>query len=143
MRQFTETLTFRTRGPGLLPIDAEISRWLGRHSPGEGLLTLLCRHTSASLTLQENADPDVPRDLQDAIAGLAPHGGAERYRHHSEGPDDMAAHIRTVLSGVTLSIPIIGGRMALGTWQGIWLWEHRTRGRDRQVALHLICNQSA
>lgn len=103
-----------------------------------GLLTALLQHTSASLTIQENADPDVLRDLQDAMCGLAPHGGAERYRHHQEGPDDMASHIRTVLSGVHLSIPVRGGRMMLGTWQGIYLWEHRDGGRRRRVALHLI-----
>ena len=105
---------------------------------GDGLLTLLCQHTSASLTVQENADPDVRRDLQDAIAGLAPHGGAETYRHHLEGPDDMAAHIRTVLSGVHLSIPIRAGRMMLGTWQGIYLWEHRDRPHQRRIAIHLL-----
>lgn len=138
MRQVTGFLSFRTTGPGLVPISREIERWLAEHAAETGLLTLMVQHTSASLTIQENADPDVALDLQDAIAGLAPHGGAERYRHHSEGPDDMASHIRTVLSGVHLAIPVIGGRMALGTWQGIWLWEHRDRGRERRVALHLL-----
>ena len=140
MRQITGYLAFRTAGPGLIPIDREVGDWLGQHGVREGLLTLLCQHTSASLTIQENADPDVPRDLQDALAGLAPHGGRERYRHTSEGPDDMAGHIRTVLSGVHLAIPVIDGRLALGTWQGLWLWEHRDAPRERRVALHLLAD---
>jgi secondary thiamine-phosphate synthase enzyme len=90
------------------------------------------------LTIQENADPDVRLDLQDAFAGLAPHGGRERYRHHQEGPDDMAAHIRTVLSGVHLSIPVANGGLVLGTWQGVYLWEHRDRPHQRRIALHLL-----
>lgn len=143
MRQVTGVLSFQTKGPGLMPIGRAVSEWVEEQGGREGLLTLLCQHTSASLTLQENADPDVARDLQDAIAGLAPHGGSERYRHASEGPDDMAAHIRTVLSGVHLSIPVMGGGLALGTWQGLWLWEHRDRGRRRQVALHLLTDQYA
>ncbi|MGF1551628.1 MAG: secondary thiamine-phosphate synthase enzyme YjbQ [Paracoccaceae bacterium] len=142
MRQATGIVTVRTRGPGLVAIDAAVGRWLAeeaRLARGEdGLLTLMCRHTSASLTIQENADADVARDLQDAIAGLAPHGGRERYRHASEGADDMAAHVRTVLSGVHLAVPVVDGRLALGTWQGLWLWEHRDRGRAREVALHLL-----
>ena len=140
MRQITGFLSFRPDGPGLMPIDGEVQAWLAPHAPREGLLTMLCQHTSASLTIQENADPDVPLDLNDALAGLAPHGGRERYRHTSEGPDDMAGHIRTVLSGVHLAIPVIGGRLALGTWQGLWLWEHRDRPRERRVALHLLAD---
>lgn len=138
MRQFTGILSFRTAGPGLMPIESQVQGWLSSHAPGQGLLSLLCQHTSASLTIQENADSDVPLDLSDAFARLAPRGGAERYRHVAEGPDDMAAHIRTVLSGVHLSIPVIEGRLALGTWQGIWLWEHRDRAHERRVALHLL-----
>ncbi|MEL6478220.1 MAG: secondary thiamine-phosphate synthase enzyme YjbQ [Pseudomonadota bacterium] len=138
MRQATGILEFATPGPGLVPITAEVASWLGGQGIEDGLLTLLCQHTSASLTLQENADPDVRLDLQDAIAGLAPHGGAARYRHHLEGPDDMAAHIRTVLSGVHLSIPVASGRMMLGTWQGLYLWEHRDQVHRRRIALHLI-----
>lgn len=137
MRQVTGFLEFSTTRPGLHPITRKVAQWVAGTGLREGLLTLLCQHTSASLTIQENADPDVPLDLQDAIAGLAPRGGAERYRHHAEGPDDMAAHIRTVLSGVHLSVPLIDGRLALGTWQGIWLWEHRDRPHRRRVALHL------
>ncbi|MEM7506107.1 MAG: secondary thiamine-phosphate synthase enzyme YjbQ [Pseudomonadota bacterium] len=137
MRQTTGILEIPTRRPGLVPITAEVSDWLTSQSMGEGLLTLLCQHSSASLTIQENADPDVRLDLQDAIATLAPHGGAERYRHYMEGPDDMAAHIRTVLSGVHLSIPVQSGRMMLGTWQGLYLWEHRDHPHCRKIALHL------
>ncbi|MEL6265171.1 MAG: secondary thiamine-phosphate synthase enzyme YjbQ, partial [Pseudomonadota bacterium] len=97
--------------------------------------------TSASLTIQENADPDVRRDLQDAFAALAPHGhppGGQPYRHTTEGPDDMAAHVRTVLSGVHLSIPVEEGRLMLGTWQGLYLWEHRDAPHDRRIAAHVL-----
>ncbi|MBY8974453.1 secondary thiamine-phosphate synthase enzyme YjbQ [Rhodobacteraceae bacterium NNCM2] len=125
-----------TPGAGLVMITDDLARWLRNEGARDGLLTLLCQHTSASLTIQENADPDVRLDLQDAISALAPHGGAERYRHHLEGPDDMAAHIRTVLSGVHLSIPVQAGRMMLGTWQGVYLWEHRARPQRRRIALH-------
>ncbi len=119
-------------------ITRPVADWLASQDAGDGLLTLLCQHTSASLTIQENADPDVRLDLQDAIAGHAPHGGAKRYRHHLEGADDMAAHIRTVLSGVHLAIPVASGRMVLGTWQGIYLWEHRDQPHRRRIALHLL-----
>lgn len=138
MQQIIDELSVTTPGPGLHPIDHQVRNWLRGQPVRDGLLTLLVRHTSASLTIQENADPDVLPDLQDAIAGLAPHGGAELYRHHSEGPDDMAAHIRTVLSGVHLAVPIRDGAPMLGTWQGIYLWEHRDRGRNRRIALHLL-----
>ncbi len=138
MRQITETLSFDTPGPGLHPITPRLAEWVAARRVDTGLLTLLCQHTSASLTIQENADPDVRLDLDDAFAGLAPQGGAERYRHHLEGPDDMAAHIRTVLSGVHLSIPVAGGRLVLGTWQGVYLWEHRSHPHRRRIALHLL-----
>ena len=138
MRQISETVSFDTPGPGLHPITPLLAEWIATQQVETGLLTLLCQHTSASLTIQENADPDVARDLDDAFAGLAPHGGAERYRHHLEGPDDMAAHIRTVLSGVHLSIPVAGGRLVLGTWQGVYLWEHRSQPHRRRIALHLL-----
>lgn len=137
MRQSTGEIQLATPGPGLIDITARLKDWIARQGVTDGLLTCMVRHTSCSLTIQENADPDVLRDLQDAIAGMAPHGGRETYRHASEGPDDMAAHIRTVLSGVTLSIPVQNGQMMLGTWQGIYLWEHRDRGRARSVALHV------
>jgi len=102
----------------------------------EGLLTLLCRHTSASLTIQENAAPAVQRDLLAWLARIAPEDG--RYLHDDEGPDDMPAHIRAMLTGVTLSIPVIGGRLALGTWQGLYLVEHRRAPHRREIALHLL-----
>ncbi|MEM7060465.1 MAG: secondary thiamine-phosphate synthase enzyme YjbQ [Pseudomonadota bacterium] len=137
MRTVIDTLVISTRAPGLLSISQPVAEWVVETGFHEGLLTMLVQHTSASLTIQENADPDVLVDLQNAVAGLAPQGGRELYHHHAEGPDDMAAHIRTVLSGVNLSIPIQAGRMMLGTWQGIYLWEHRDRGRRREIALHL------
>ena len=124
-----------------MPITGPIAGWLHEKQAGDGLLTLLVQHTSASLTIQENADPDVCLDLQDAFAGLGPRGGAERYRHYLEGPDDMAAHIRTVLSGVHLAIPVRAGRMMLGTWQGIYLWEHRDRPHCRTIAMHLTTEE--
>ena len=138
MHQIIDEIDIATPGPGLIDITGQLRRWLSGHDIGDGLLTCMVRHTSCSLTIQENADPDVLLDLQDAVAGLAPHGGRETYRHASEGPDDMAAHIRTVLSGVTISVPIRQRDMMLGTWQGIYLWEHRDRGRRRSIALHLI-----
>lgn len=142
MRQATGILTIRTGGPGLIDITGQLERWLADKAldgPAiDGLVTLFCRHTSASLTVQENADPSVLIDLQTAMGGLAPHGGRERYRHASEGPDDMAAHIRTVLSGVQLAIPLLEGRLSLGTWQGVYLWEHRDRGRYREVVVHAL-----
>ncbi len=137
MQQFIDHLIIRTSGPGLVAISDRVQDWLSHQTVSDGLLTLLIQHTSASLTIQENADPDVLTDLQDSMSGLAPHGGRERYRHHSEGPDDMAAHIRTVLSGVHLSIPVARGRMMLGTWQGLYVWEHRDRAHKRTIALHL------
>ncbi|MEM7177964.1 MAG: secondary thiamine-phosphate synthase enzyme YjbQ [Pseudomonadota bacterium] len=136
MEQTTGFLSVATSGPSLVMITAELSAWLRRARAREGLLTLLCQHTSASLTIQENADPDVRLDLQTAFERLAPHGGAELYRHHTEGPDDMAAHIRTVLSGVHLSIPVQGRGLMLGTWQGVYLWEHRDGPQNRRIALH-------
>ncbi len=102
-----------------------------------GLLTLFCRHTSASLIIQENAAPDVRSDLETYFERIAPED-PRRYAHDDEGPDDMPAHIRTALTGVQLSIPLIGGRLALGTWQGIYLFEHRRSGRRREIAIHLI-----
>jgi secondary thiamine-phosphate synthase enzyme len=138
MRQRIGEIELSTTGPGLVPIHRAIEEWLAAQPVSEGLLTALVQHTSASLTIQENADPDVLRDLQDAMAAFAPHGGPERYRHHQEGPDDMASHIRTVLSGVHLSIPVRQGRMMLGTWQGIYLFEHRRRPHRRSLALHLV-----
>lgn len=136
MRQAARTLTVQTPGQGLHEITREVCAWAHGQGITTGLLTLFCRHTSASLTIQENADPDVRRDLEDWVAQVAPESAA--YRHQDEGPDDMPAHLRAVLTGVQLSIPLIGGRLALGTWQGIYLFEHRRRPHSREVALHLL-----
>ena len=136
MRQAAHTLAVQTQAPGLHEITREVAAWVSGQGLTTGLLTLFCRHTSASLLIQENADPDVARDLEDYFAGLAPESAA--YRHQDEGPDDMPAHLRAALTGVQLSIPLIGGRLALGTWQGIYLFEHRRRPHRREVALHLI-----
>ena len=135
MRQAQHQLAVSTRGQGLYEVTGEVAAWVRGQDIEDGLLTLFCRHTSASLTVQENADPDVCLDLQDALAGLAPRGGADRYRHHTEGPDDMPAHIKSALTATQLSIPVSGGRMALGTWQGIYLFEHRTRPGTRRVVV--------
>jgi secondary thiamine-phosphate synthase enzyme len=136
MRQATHILSFETRGQGLNEITRDVASWVDAQGMAQGLLTLFCRHTSASLVIQENAAPEVRTDLQDWIARLAPE--SRDYHHDDEGPDDMPAHLRSVLTGVQLSIPLIGGRLALGTWQGIYLWEHRRRPHRRQVALHLL-----
>ena len=136
MRQATTILTFQTSGRGFTDITREISDWQRATGIGEGLLTLLCRHTSASLLIQENADPAVRRDLGNWLERLAPERA--NYEHDDEGADDMPAHLRATLTGVHLSIPVIGGRMALGTWQGIYLAEHRRSPHRRELALHFI-----
>ena len=136
MKQAGHVLSVQTRGPGLVDITAPVRRWLDGQGIGTGLLTLWCRHTSASLLVQENASPEVRADLQDFFAGLAPHVQG-RYRHDDEGPDDMPAHIRTALTQSGLSIPVLGGALALGTWQGIYLFEHRDAPHRRDVALHV------
>ena len=137
MRQAQHDLTIRTQGQGLYELTAEVGEWLGGQGIVTGLLTVFCRHTSASLTIQENADPDVVRDLGAFFADLAPEDPA-RYRHRSEGADDMPAHIRSTLTDVSLAIPVQDGRLALGTWQGIFLFEHRRRPRPRDLVLHLV-----
>ena len=136
MRQVLHQLAIDTPGQGLHEFTAAVADWLGGQGMAEGLLTLFCRHTSASLLIQENAAPAVRRDLLRWIARLAPESDA--YEHDDEGPDDMPAHLRTVLTGVNLAIPVIGGRLALGTWQGIYLFEHRRRPHRRTIALHLL-----
>jgi secondary thiamine-phosphate synthase enzyme len=130
------TLIVRTRGQGFIDITASVSDWLATIGAENGLLTLFIAHTSASLTIQENADPDVRYDLKAALERLAPESGA--YRHSLEGPDDMPAHIKAMLTSVTLSIPVIDGRTALGTWQGLYVIEHRAQPHDRKVELHFI-----
>lgn len=136
MRQAVWLLTVHAPGRGLHEITREVAAWAHAQGMTTGLLTLFCRHTSASLVVQENADPDVARDLEDWVARVAPESGA--YRHQDEGPDDMPAHLRAALTGVQLSIPLIEARLALGTWQGIYLFEHRVRPHRREVALHLL-----
>ena len=136
LRQFGHTLPIRAARPGLHEFTPEVARWVQSSGINEGLLTLFCRHTSASLVIQENAAPAARRDLEAYFARLAPEGGA--YEHDDEGPDDMPAHLRAALTQTQLTIPVAGGRMALGTWQGIYLFEHRRGTRERQVALHLI-----
>ena len=136
MRQVTNTINSDTNGPGLYEITRQVSEWCRQQSMQEGLLTLFIRHTSASLTIQENADPDVCLDLQDFFSRIAPQNG--RYRHSAEGPDDMPAHIKSALTQVNLAIPLQNGRLALGTWQGIYVFEHRHQRHRRQVAMHLV-----
>lgn len=126
-------LTIATGGPGFTDLTAEIDRFLQAAAAEEGMVTLFIRHTSASLTIQENVDADVLADLTDSLSRLAPESPS--YRHGIEGPDDMPGHIKTMLTDVSLAVPVSGGRMALGTYQGIFLVEHRARGRQRTVAL--------
>jgi len=137
MRNVASTLRVRTSGSGLLEITSEVRAWLERQTVTTGLLTLFCRHTSASLLIQENAARAVRRDLEKYFAALAPEDPS-RYEHNDEGPDDMPAHLRTALTGVQLSIPVVEGALSLGTWQGIYLFEHRRSPHQREVVLHLI-----
>jgi secondary thiamine-phosphate synthase enzyme len=137
MRQSLHTLTIETKTRGLIEITREVLRWTATESVASGLLTIYCRHTSASLLIQENADPDVQTDLQNYFEEIAPED-PERYVHGAEGPDDMPAHIRTALTQTSLSIPVIDGKPALGTWQGIYLFEHRAKPHRREIVLHLI-----
>lgn len=131
-----ETLTIATSGPGLTDITAQIRALTRRSGVQTGLCVVFVQHTSCSLTINENADPDVRADLRDFYARLAPEGDP-RYRHTAEGPDDMPAHIKTALSQVSLAIPVTAGRLALGTWQGIYLWEHRQAPHQRRVLVHI------
>jgi secondary thiamine-phosphate synthase enzyme len=137
MRQAVDILSISTRGRGLVEVTSGVLNWLERHPVQAGLLTLFCRHTSAGLLIQENAAPDVRADLETFFDRLAPED-VSRYRHADEGPDDMPAHIRAALTGVQLSIPIVQRELALGNWQGIYLFEHRRAPHRRQIALHLI-----
>jgi secondary thiamine-phosphate synthase enzyme len=136
MRQIVHRMAVDTPGMGFSDVTDKVVGWLVRQEIETGLLTLFCRHTSASLLIQENADPDVRRDLLTYFARIAPESG--EYVHDTEGPDDMPAHIRTALTSVSLSIPVAAGRMMLGTWQGIYLFEHRRAPHRREIALHLI-----
>jgi len=137
LRQACTTLAFDTRGRGLLEITRPVVAFARDSGIGEGLLTLFVRHTSASLLVQENADPDVRGDLDRFFARLVPDGDPI-FRHRDEGPDDMPGHIRAALTQVQLAIPVAAGRLVLGTWQGVYVWEHRRRAHRREVALHLL-----
>jgi len=137
MRQAHTTVAVDTRGRGLTEITRRIADWVGASGMTDGLLTVFVRHTSASLLIQENADPGVQRDLERFFSRLAPDGD-RLFEHDTEGPDDMPAHVRSALTATQLSVPLLDGRLALGTWQGIYLYEHRLRGHRRQVVLHLI-----
>jgi secondary thiamine-phosphate synthase enzyme len=133
-RQVAQEITVQTRGRGFYEITREVSRLVDMQT---GLATLHLQHTSASLLIQENADPTVRRDFEEFFKRLV-RDGDPMFEHDTEGPDDMPAHIRTALTAVNLSIPIVNGSLALGTWQGIYLWEHRTMPHTRRVAVHLL-----
>lgn len=136
MRQASGLLGIDTPGPGLHEVTRAVADWIAGQGMAEGLLTVFCRHTSASLLIQENAAPAVRRDLQRYFERLAPESNA--YEHDDEGPDDMPAHLRAALTQVHLSIPLAAGRLVLGTWQGIYLFEHRRCPHRRELALYLI-----
>jgi secondary thiamine-phosphate synthase enzyme len=137
LRQATTILQISTERQGLTELTPEIERWTSAQDISDGLLTIFCRHTSASLLIQENAAPEVRSDLEAYFARIAPEDPII-YAHDDEGPDDMPAHLRTAHTQVQLSIPVLKGRLALGTWQGIYLFEHRRRPHRRTLALHLI-----
>jgi len=137
MRQAQESIHIDCSGRGLYEVTRQVDRWLQDSGMQSGLLTVFAPHTSCSLLIQENADPDVLHDLETFFARVAPDGDAA-YRHRMEGPDDMPAHIRAVLTNVSLSIPVARGRMLLGTWQGLYLYEHRHHAMRRQLVLHII-----
>jgi secondary thiamine-phosphate synthase enzyme len=134
MRSSSTILDVRTRGRGMQPFTREVLDWLGKIGPGEGLLTLFIQHTSASLLVQENADPDVQADLERFFARLVPDGDP-MFAHDAEGPDDMPSHVRAALTQTSLSIPVVSGRLALGTWQGLYVYEHRTAPHVRRVVI--------
>ena len=137
MKQAHQEIHVQTRGKGLYEFTDQVETWLRGTAVSEGLLTAFVRHTSASLTIQENADPDVVADLNDFFGRVAPEDN-RLYRHTIEGPDDMPAHIRAALTLTQVSVPVISGRMALGTWQGLYVFEHRSRSHNRKVLLHVI-----
>lgn len=137
IHQLSHQLTVTTRGRGLYEFTRELEAWVDQNKFKEGLLTIHLQHTSASLLVQENASPEVRRDLDAFFKRLVPDGDP-LFEHRLEGDDDMPAHIRTALTTVNLSLPVCQGRLALGTWQGVYLWEHRLHGHARHVALHFI-----
>ena len=136
MRQCTHVLSIRTTKRGLVEFTREVRAWVGAQGITTGLLTIFCKHTSASLLIQENAAREVRTDLETFFEQIAPEDPG-RYEHDDEGPDDMPAHLRTALTQVQLSIPVLDGEPALGTWQGIYLFEHRQRPHQRDIVLHL------
>jgi secondary thiamine-phosphate synthase enzyme len=137
IRQETKSFAVDTTGPGLVEITRSIEAWAGKTGVRQGLLTLHVRHTSASLLIQENADPEVRSDLERFFRQLVPEGEA-LFRHTAEGPDEMPAHVRAALTTTSLSIPLLDGRLALGTWQGIYLWEHRKHPHRREIVAHIL-----
>jgi len=137
MKQYTSRLTLQTHGQGLIDFTAQVESWLADKAINTGIVTVFCVHTSASLVIQENAAPEVRADLIAFFHRIAPEKPG-LYAHDDEGPDDMPAHIRSALTQVSLSIPVIEGRLVLGTWQAIYLFEHRRRPQERSVVLHLI-----
>jgi secondary thiamine-phosphate synthase enzyme len=140
LSQAQTSITVRTLGRSFHDVTAAVASWLEAAGAGDGLVTILVRHTSASLTIQENTDPDVQADLSDALSRLAPDDA--HYRHSLEGRDDMPAHVKAMLSGVNASIPVAGGHMLLGTWQALYLIEHRARPHRRELAVHYIGTMS-
>ena len=137
MKQHVTTLEIHSTGRGLFEITQELRTFVRASEICDVLLTVFCRHTSASLLIQENADPDVRHDLEAYFAKLSP-DGQPGWRHNNEGPDDMSGHIRSALTQTSVGIPLVDGELVLGTWQGVFLWEHRTRPHRREVVLHLL-----
>ncbi len=137
MIQAATELAVETRGRGLSAITPQVLAWVAERTVGTGLLTLHVCHTSASLLIQENADPEVQRDLERFLSRLVPDGDP-LFRHTAEGSDDMPAHVRTALTATSVSLPVMDGRPCLGTWQGIYLYEHKRAGQRRRVAMHLL-----
>ena len=137
MRQLSHQLSLSTRGKGLYSISRQVESWVAQSGMRQGLLTVFMQHTSASLLIQENADPDVQSDLEKFFARLVPEGDPI-YDHTTEGPDDMPAHVRAALTQTSLSIPLVAGALALGVWQGVYVFEHRSSGQRRNVMLHLL-----
>lgn len=137
-----QRIEIETRGRGYSEIGPALNRWLSEHGCGNGLLNVFCRHTSASLIICENADPDVLDDLERWMSGLVTDGDG-RFRHRAEGDDDMAAHIRSVLTTTSLSIPVVEGELDVGVWQGVFVWEHRYRPHRRQLSLSFVGEAAA
>lgn len=136
IKQFMHQIILSSRGKGLYEFTPQLIEWIASREIETGLLTVFCRHTSASLLIQENADPTVQRDLRSYFDRLAPDDGP--YEHNYEGLDDMPAHLKTALTQVQLSIPVVHGELALGTWQGVYLFEHRVHPHRREIVLHLL-----